>query len=295
MPWLQVILDTETQYVEEISDGLIAIGAICVTLQDAEDQALYEPPLNTTPLWKHTQVIGLFDAADEVDNLALSVQLQNVLAPLPLPPIQFQRLEDQEWTQLSMIDFHPMRFGNRVWICPSWEQPPQPQAVNIFLDPGLAFGTGTHTTTALCLEWLDQQSDWSNQMLIDYGCGSGILAITAAKLGAAHVWAVDIDPQALLATRTNAEKNQVTMLISTLLPTQLPHLKVDILMANILSAPLIELAPTLANYLKPAASLVLSGILKEQTPEVIAAYTAYFTIIEVTERDNWMRIVATKL
>ena len=294
MPWLQVILDTEAQYVEEISDGLVAIGAICVTLQDAEDQALYEPPLNTTPLWKRTQVIGLFDA-DEIDSLTLPIQLQNVLAPLPLPSIQFQHLKDQEWTQVSMIDFHPMRFGNRVWICPSWEKPPQPQAVNIFLDPGLAFGTGTHATTALCLEWLDQQGDWSNKVLIDYGCGSGILAITAAKLGVAHVWAVDIDPQALLATQANAEKNQVTMLISTLLPAQLPHLKVDGLIANILATPLIELAPTLAHYLKPAAPLVLSGILKEQISSVISAYITDFTIIEVTERDNWMRIVAIKL
>jgi ribosomal protein L11 methyltransferase len=294
MPWLQVILDTEAQYVEEISDGLVAIGAICVTLQDAEDQALYEPPLNTTPLWQRTQVVGLFDA-DEIDSLTMPLQLQNVLAPLPLPSIKFQHLEDQEWTQLSMMDFHPMRFGQRVWICPSWEPPPQPQAVNIFLDPGLAFGTGTHATTALCLEWLDQHRDWSNKVLIDYGCGSGILAITAAKLGAAHVWAVDIDPQALLATKANAETNQVTMLISTLLPTQLPHLKVDGLVANILFAPLIKLAPTLANYLKPAAPLVLSGILKEQTAAVVAAYDIYFTIIEITERDNWMRIVGTKL
>lgn len=294
MPWLQVILDTEAQYVEEISDGLVAIGAICVTLQDAEDQALYEPPLNTTPLWQRTQVVGLFDA-DEIDSLTVPLQLQNVLAPLPLPSIQFQHLEDQEWTQLGMMDFPPMQFGKRVWICPSWEQPPQPQAVNIFLDPGLAFGTGTHATTALCLEWLDQHSDWSHKVLIDYGCGSGILAITAAKLGAAHVWAVDIDPQALLATKANAETNQVTMLISTLLPTQLPHLKVDGLVANILSAPLIKLAPTLANYLKPAAPLVLSGILKTQTAAVIAAYDIYFTIIEITERDNWMRIVGTKL
>lgn len=294
MPWLQVILDTEAQYVEEISDGLVAIGAIGVTLQDAAAQALYEPPLNTTPLWKRTQVVGLFDA-DEIDSLTLSVQLQNVLAPLPLPSIQFQPLEDQDWIQMGRSDFHPMRFGNRVWICPSWEKPPQPKAVNIFLDPGLAFGTGTHATTALCLEWLDQQVDWSNKVLIDYGCGSGILAITAAKLGAAQVWAVDIDPQALLATKANAEKNQVTLRINAILPTQLPHLKVDGLMANILSAPLIELAPTLARYLKPAAPIVLSGILKEKTQAVIAAYTPHFTLIEITERDNWMRIVATKL
>ena len=294
MPWLQVILDTEAQYVEEISDGLVEIGAISVTLQDAADQAWYEPPLNTTPLWKRTQVVGLFDP-DEIDSLTLSVQLQNVLAPLPLPSIQFQPLEDQEWIQMGRSDFHPMQFGNRVWICPSWEKPPQPQAVNIFLDPGLAFGTGTHATTALCLEWLDQQGDWSNKVLIDYGCGSGILAITAAKLGAAQVWAVDIDPQALLATKANAEKNQVTLRINAILPTQLPHLKVDGLIANILSAPLIELAPTLAYYLKPAAPIVLSGILKKQTQAVIAAYTPHFTLIEITERDNWMRIVATKL
>jgi ribosomal protein L11 methyltransferase len=294
MPWLQVILDTEAQYVEEISDGFVAMGAIGVTWQDAAAQALYEPPLNTTPLWKRTQVVGLFEE-DKVDSLTFPVQLQNILAPLPLPSIQFQRLEDQEWTQMSRIDFHPMQFGNRVWICPSWASPPEPQAVNIFLDPGLAFGTGTHATTALCLEWLDQQGDWSNQVLIDYGCGSGILAIAAAKLGAAQVWAVDIDPQALLATQANAEKNQVTPLINAILPTQLPHLKVDGLIANILAAPLIGLAPTLAHYLKPTAPIVLSGILKEQTQAVIAAYTPHFTLIEVTERDDWMRIVATKL
>jgi ribosomal protein L11 methyltransferase len=294
MPWLQVILDTEAQYVEEISDGLVAMGAICVTLQDGADQALYEPPLNTTPLWKRTQIVGLFDE-DKIDGLTLPVQLQSVLAPLPLPSIQCQRLEDQEWTQRSMSDFHPMQFGHRVWICPSWTPPPQPQAVNIFLDPGLAFGTGTHATTALCLEWLEQQGDWSNKVLIDYGCGSGILAITAAKLGATQVWAVDIDPQALYATQANAGKNQVTLQINATLPTQLPHLKVDGLIANILATPLIELAPTLADYLKPTAPIVLSGILKEQTQAVIVAYTPHFTLIDITERDNWMRIVATKL
>ncbi len=294
MPWLQIIIDTEAQYVEDISDKLTAMGALSVTWQDAADQALYEPPLNSTPLWQHTRVVGLFDEG-EPDGMQLQTQLQTILAAFLLNPVQLQQLADQEWTQVSIADFHPMRFGKRVWICPSWTTPPETQAINICLDPGLAFGTGTHTTTALCLEWLDQQNDLTGKTLLDYGCGSGILAITAAKLGAAQVWAVDIDPQALLATAANAKKNAVTSLISITLPTQLPHLQVDGLIANILLTPLITLAPTLATYLKPSAPLVLSGILQEQTPPLIAAYAPYFAITEIIERDNWMRIVATKL
>jgi ribosomal protein L11 methyltransferase len=288
MPWLQIILDTDAQTVEPISDGLFAIGAISVTLQDAENQPLYEPPLNTTPLWKRTQIIGLFE--NDTDRAELQSQLQAVLAPLPLPPYQIQTLEDQEWSRVWMKDFRPMRFGERVWICPSWQTPPNPEAVNILLDPGLAFGTGTHTTTALCLEWLDKQTDLSGKTFIDYGCGSGILAITAAKLAAAHVWAVDNDPQALLATKENAKKNHVETAISAVLPEQLPALKADGMLANILATPLIELAATFAAHLNDGAPLVLSGILKEQTDEVIAAYQPYFAITEVTERDNWMRI-----
>jgi ribosomal protein L11 methyltransferase len=288
MPWLQIILDTDAQTVEPISDGLFTLGAISVTLQDAENQPLYEPPLNTTPLWKRTQIIGLFE--NDTDRAELQRQLQTVLAPLPVPSYQIQTLEDQEWSRVWMEDFRPMRFGKRVWICPSWQTPPNPEAVNILLDPGLAFGTGTHTTTALCLEWLDKQTDLSGKTLIDYGCGSGILAITAAKLAAAHVWAVDNDPQALLATKENAKKNHVETAISAVLPQQLPALKADGMLANILATPLIELAATFAAHLKNGAPLVLSGILKEQTDDVIAAYQPYFAIKEVMERDNWMRI-----
>ncbi len=288
MPWLQIILDTDAQTVELISDGLFAIGAISVTLQDAENQPLYEPPLNTTPIWERTQIVGLFE--NDTDSAELQSQLQAVLAPLPLPPYQLQTLEDKEWSRVWMEDFRPMRFGERVWICPSWQTPPNPEAVNILLDPGLAFGTGTHTTTALCLEWLDKQTDLSGKTLIDYGCGSGILAITAAKLAAAHVWAVDNDPQALLATKENAKKNHVEAAISPVLPQQLPALKADGMLANILATPLIELAATFAAHLNDGAPLVLSGILKEQTDDVIAAYRPYFAITEVMERDNWMRI-----
>ncbi len=292
MSWLQIFLVSEAPIVEQVSDALFAVGAVSVTLLDAENQPVYEPPLDTTPLWGHTRVIGLFDG--DTDSAQLQTQLQAALAPLPLPPCQIQTLEDQDWTRVWMDDFHSMRFGERVWICPSWEAPPDPQAVNIFLDPGLAFGTGTHTTTALCLEWLDQQADFSGQTLIDYGCGSGILAITAVKLGATQVWAVDNDPQALQATLENAERNRVDSLIRPVLPEQLSKRKVDGIVANILAAPLINLADTLATLLNTDAPLVLSGILKEQTDEVIAAYTPYFRITDVVERDNWMRIVAQK-
>jgi ribosomal protein L11 methyltransferase len=285
MPWLQIILETDAATVDQISDGLFAVGAVSVTLQDAKEQPLYEPPLNSTPLWKRTQVVGLFKG--DTDRAELQTQLQAMPAPY-----QIQTLEDQEWSRVWMDDFHPMQFGERVWICPSWQTPPDPQAINILLDPGLAFGTGTHTTTALCLEWLDQQNDLSGKTLIDYGCGSGILAITAVKLGAARVWAVDNDPQALLATEENAKKNEVETYVSPVLPEQLPDFKADGILANILAKPLTKLAPTLAAHLKTGAPLLLSGILKEQCDNVIAAYAPYFAVTEVVERDNWMRIVA---
>jgi len=163
MPWLQIILETDT--VDQISDELFAVGALSVTLQDAKEQPLYEPALNTTPLWERTRVVALFEG--DTDTRELQSQLQ------AMPPYQMEMLADQEWTRVWMDDFHPMRFGERVWICPSWQTPPAPEAINILLDPGLAFGTGTHTTTALCLEWLDQENDFSDKTLIDYGCGSG--------------------------------------------------------------------------------------------------------------------------
>jgi len=292
MPWLQMVLDTETSQVNQISEALTALGALSVTWQDAADQPLYEPPLNSTPLWEYTRVIGLFE--EDRDGELLKTQLQTILAPLPLPPCQLHILADQEWTRVWMDDFHARQFGQRLWVCPSWESPPAPQAVNIFLDPGLAFGTGTHTTTALCLEWLEQQTDLPGKTLIDYGCGSGILAIAAIKLGATRVWAIDNDPQALRATTANATNNQVENQILAIFPEQLPALQADGLLANILALPLISLAATFASYLKMGSGIVLSGILKEQANEVITSYQSYFAIQEIVERDNWMRIIAVK-
>jgi len=286
MPWLQIILETDADVVDQISDGLFAVGAVSVTLQDAKEQPLYEPVLNTTPVWKRTRVIGLFDGDADIQRLQSQLQA--------MPPYRIEILADQEWTRVWMDDFHPMRFGERVWICPSWQTPPAPQAVNILLDPGLAFGTGTHTTTALCLEWLDQQNDFSGKTLIDYGCGSGILGIAAAKLGADCVWAVDNDPQALLATIENAKKNGVAALIRPVLPEQLPDLKADAIVANILAAPLINLATAFIGCLNVGAPLVLSGILREQCDNVKAAYAPGFGFAEVVERDSWLRVVAIR-
>ncbi|HHB92532.1 MAG TPA: 50S ribosomal protein L11 methyltransferase [Thioploca sp.] len=284
MTWLQVILDTESTKVDEISDALMAIGSISITWLDAKDQPLYEPSLDTTPLWKHTRIIALFE--DEIDIAQLQL--------LNLPAYQIQTLEDKEWVRVWMEDFQPMQFGEQVWICPSWQNPPIPEA--IILDPGLAFGTGTHSTTALCLKWLDKQKNLANKTVIDYGCGSGILAITAAKLGAKHVWAVDNDPQALEATENNSKNNQVEKLITPILPDQLPtNIKVDYILANILAIPLINLAYSLTQHLNSKAKIILSGILQEQTTSIITAYQSHCEIEETKEQDGWMLIVGKKV
>lgn len=294
MPWLQLILDTDAQQVNQISEALTTIGALSVTWQDAENQPLYEPSLETTPLWERTRVIGLFEG--DTEGVQLQTQLQALLAPLPLPNCQVQLLPDQDWSRVWMDNFQPIPFGAQLWVCPSWEEPPDPQAVNIILDPGLAFGSGTHPTTVLCLEWLEQHREiLQSQTWIDYGCGSGILAIAAVKLGASQVWAVDHDLQALQATQANSQQNLIAAKVITVLPEQLPIFQADGLLANILAKPLRKLVATFAEHLKKDAWVVLSGILQEQTTELIAAYQPYFTIIEVVERENWIRMVGQKL
>jgi ribosomal protein L11 methyltransferase len=288
MTWLQLIFNTEIDHVESLSDALTTAGAVAVTLQDAGEQPLYEPAVNTTPLWQQTRVIGLFSG--DINPQSLHSELQSLLSPLP--PYQSDWLAEQDWNRAWMVDFHPMVFGERLWICPSWQTPPEPQAINVFLDPGLAFGSGTHPTTALCLEWLAQQQNLAGKTVLDYGCGSGILAIAAAKLGADLVWAVDHDPQALQATEDNAKKNQVAL--QTFLPEALPELQADILLANILAKPLIELVPAFITHLKSSGWLILSGILQPQISEVTNAYRSTFMIREVIECEGWMRLVGQK-
>lgn len=293
MSWLQLIFDTHAPQADDLAEGLTAVGAVAVSFEDAGTQPVYEPAVNTTPLWEHTRVIGLFnDATDLVD---LRAQLQKILAPLPVPTYRVEKLADQNWSHVWMTDFQPLLFGKRLWVCPSHCSPPDSDAVTIFLDPGLAFGTGTHPTTALCLQWLDQQTDLSGKTFIDYGCGSGILAIAAAKLGAKTVWAIDHDLQALIATQENAKNNGVTGRIHIGLPEQLPWLQADGLLANILANPLLALVTTFANRLRTGAPLVLSGILPAQSTTLLAAYAPYFTLTETLEHDGWLRIVANRI
>jgi ribosomal protein L11 methyltransferase len=287
MPWIQLIFETEESQTQTLSDALTELGALAVTLQDGANQPLFEPPPGTTPLWSQTRVVGLFDANIDIEHL--TQKLSAHLAPRPLPAWRAEPLEDKDWEREWMDNYQPIRFGERLWIVPSWHTPPHPEAVNILLDPGLAFGTGTHPTTALCLEWLDAHLQPGIDV-IDYGCGSGILAIAALLLGAEKAIAVDNDPQALLATRNNAEHNGVLQHLVIAAPAQLGTPCVDLLLANILAQPLIELAAHFANLVKPGGQIVLSGILREQADSVSSAYTPWFDMAPATVREDWVRL-----
>ncbi len=286
MAWLQITFTVAANAANHFSEQLEQFGALSITLQDAADQPLYEPDLNTTPLWDHTKIVGLF--TDDTDVQAIAARLE------PQPEYRIEVLEEQDWLRLCQRNFQPTRFGERIWICPSWSTPPEPDALNISLDPGLAFGTGTHATTSLCLQWLDTQESLKGQQWLDYGCGSGILGIAALKLGADMVWGVDTDPQALQASLDNAMKNHVAAQFPLCLPAQLPKQQADGILANILANPLCELVETLAGLIKPKGYIVLSGILAEQREQVSTAYQNYFDLIEWQQQDDWVRIVGQR-
>ena len=287
MPWLQVRLAITPEQAATYEDALLDVGAVSVTFMDAEDQPIFEPDLGTTPLWSHTHLLALFEA--DTDPAALLAHLA-LLTGGPLPTHQVEQIADQDWERSWMDNFQPLRFGQRLWIVPSWHQPPEPQAVNLHLDPGLAFGTGTHPTTALCLEWLDGQSLHDCNVL-DFGCGSGILAIAALLLGAKQACGTDIDPQALEASRDNATRNGIDAARFPLyLPSEMPADTFDLVLANILAGPLVQLAPTISQHVRQGGYLVLSGILAEQAEEVRAAYQADFILDPTAEKDGWVRI-----
>lgn len=287
MPWLQVRLAITPEQAQAYEDALLDVGAVSVTFMDAEDQPIFEPDLGTTPLWSHTHLLALFEA--DVDPAPLLAHLE-LLTGAALPEHQIERIQDQDWERSWMDNFQPMRFGRRLWIVPSWHEAPQPEAVNLLLDPGLAFGTGTHPTTALCLEWLDGQ-DLAGCTVLDFGCGSGILAIAALLLGAERAIGTDIDPQALEASRDNAGRNGIVPERFPLyLPEQLPQQQADVVVANILAGPLVQLAPRITSLVRPGGRLALSGILAEQAEEVRAAYADAFELEPTAEKDGWVRI-----
>ncbi|MGE6240489.1 50S ribosomal protein L11 methyltransferase [Ectopseudomonas guguanensis] len=291
MPWLQVRLAITPEQAETYEDALLEVGAVSVTFMDAEDQPIFEPDLGTTPLWSHTHLLALFEA--DTDETALLAHLR-LLCGGDLPEHHVERIEDQDWERSWMDGFQPMRFGQRLWIVPSWHAAPEPDAVNLLLDPGLAFGTGTHPTTALCLEWLDGQK-LDNCSVLDFGCGSGILAIAALLLGAPQAVGTDIDPQALEASRDNASRNGIDPArFPVYLPADLPQQQADVVVANILAGPLVSLAPQITALVKAGGRLALSGILAEQAEEVRTAYAGAFDLDPTPEKDGWVRISGVK-
>ena len=288
MPWQQLQVRVSEAGATLVEGLLSELGAVSVTLQDGEDQPVFQIDPGTTPIWRTTEVTGLFECDTDMEAVAASLREHGRIDPDE--PIMVEFVEDADWERVCMQDFKPMQFGERVWICPSWEEPPAPDAVNILLDPGLAFGTGTHPTTALCLEWLDAQS-LQDKLVIDYGCGSGILAIAAVLLGASRVIAIDNDPQAILASESNRTLNGITASqMSVHLPGVTEHPQADVLVANILSGPLEQLTPVIAALVKPGGRLILSGVLSLQTTSLMDSYHPYFDMLPPVMRDEWVRV-----
>lgn len=336
MSWLELKLRSHGADAEALENLLLDLGAVSVTLTDAEDQPLFEPPPGETPLWQQVVITSLFDESfiDEAATSRLLQAFTQAWHPRELPALQHSIVADKDWVRAWLDDFKPMRFGQHLWVCPSWWgkdatlrsaagsqwQPDAEQAAYwtdrnqsllsemqtpgntvLLLDPGLAFGTGTHPTTSLCLQWLDSHPPVGLQLL-DYGCGSGILGIGTLLLGAAKVHGIDNDPQALIATADNCRKNSLD---ASRFPIHLPDdfrrlidsgtvQPADGIMANILAGTLVQLAELLASQVKRGGWILLSGILQEQAAEVIARYREWFGDFAVAQEGDWVRITATR-
>jgi ribosomal protein L11 methyltransferase len=288
MPWIQLRLSADEETAEKYSDWLVASGSQAVTFIDAKDTPIYEPlPGDEVLYWHNTVVMGLYDASHDMDKVIS--YLKSIHPDKNDMRYKLEQLEDKDWEREWMDNFHPMKFGQRLWICPSWRDVPDPNAVNVMLDPGLAFGTGTHPTTALCLTWLDGL-DLKDKTVVDFGCGSGILSLAALKLGAKKVIGIDIDPQALQASLENAKRNGIEDRLELYLPKDQPSLKVDVVVANILAGPLRELAPNITAFLDKHAFLALSGVLEEQAPELQKIYSHWCDMDPVAVQEEWVRL-----
>lgn len=295
MPWLQISVHTTQNHAEQAETVLLQNGACSITLNDAADEPILEPAPGETPIWQNIIATGMFDNTEDQPRL-----LANIKAALQSSDyrITSELLEDQNWSRSWMDNYHAMQFGERLWVCPWHIDPPEPDATNLRLDPGLAFGTGTHPTTSLCLSWLDRHIQ-QQQSLLDFGCGSGILAIAALLLGLQHADGVDIDPQALEASLANAEANQVEDRLHLFSAKQFSaehsQQQYDIVVANILSGPLVELAPMLARHTRAGGDIVLSGILAEQADSVINAYAPFFKMDAPLFEEDWVLLHGCRL
>ena len=286
MAWIEISIRVVREAAAKAELTLEQLGALAITLQDDADQPVLEPGPGQTPLWPTLQVRGLFEEGTDPERVFGAWQIVSGVSS----PEQFvwREVEDQDWERVWMDRFAPMKFGKRLWIVPGGMQIPfDPENIEIQLDPGLAFGTGTHPSTALCLDWLDGQ-EVGARTVVDYGCGSGILGIAAAMKGAGRVICVDNDPQALEATTDNAARNSVSGIIECHTPQSYTRPEADLVMANILAAPLIKLAPVLLCSLRPGGLLAVSGILVEQADEVLAAYRTDLTGVGISSRDEWV-------
>ncbi|MFT5421393.1 MAG: ribosomal protein L11 methyltransferase [Candidatus Endobugula sp.] len=315
MPWLQLFADTDKHHAAAIEDALLNAGAASVTFKEhiphgQNENPILEPSLGETPLWQHTRVIGLFDADINTQAINWLLEQQLSLADNSSLRLRWEQLEDKDWEREWMQNYHPIQCAEHLWVCPSWIAPPDPTATNILLDPGLAFGTGTHPTTFLCLQWLAAQAlddaegnsyrnsyrnNFRNSHIIDYGCGSGILGVAALLLGAQQATGVDIDPQAIIASQDNLQRNHLTADRFTIhLPENCPNQAADIMLANILAGPLAELADTLLALIKPHGKICLSGILSHQAQAVMDAYSHAIDFDPVEQKQEWVRLSGCK-
>lgn len=291
MPWLQAQLTVDKGRAPLIELLFENLGAVAVTMEDAADEPMLEPAPGETPLWQATRITGLFEGDTDADSLRSTIN--QTLATDVSRQLQLERLADQDWERAWMDQFHPMQFGRRLWICPSGGTITQTDAVIVDLDPGLAFGTGTHPTTALCLRWLDGH-DLHRRTVIDFGCGSGVLGIAALKLGASRVVAVDHDPQAVLATRDNAARNAVSDRIEVRNSDGFEGHSADMVVANILANVLIALAPRIEKLVTPGGQLVMSGVLQAQADDVMRAYADSLDFLAPQTQDDWVLLHGTK-
>ena len=295
MSWISVIIDTDCRHAEPLADALLDAGALSASIEDAdagtpdETPQFGEPGSITTPGWARSRVVALLDAGTDVDELLEACAEAAGLGGVPAYALE--TVEEQNWVQLTQSQFEPIRVSGRLWIVPSWHTAPDPDAIVLVLDPGMAFGTGSHPTTRLCLEWLERTVT-PGVSVLDYGCGSGILAIAAARLGATDVLGVDIDPQAVTAARNNAERNGVDVRFDD--SAAEIRGQFDLVVANILSNPLKALAPAICSHVHPGGRLALSGILAAQAEELIAAYAPWIPLAVADTREGWVCLAGRK-
>ncbi|CAJ0705682.1 50S ribosomal protein L11 methyltransferase [Ralstonia holmesii] len=296
MTYRECVLEVARDDAEALSEALFDLGALSVSVEDADADTPEEQPLFGEPgheptrlAWNRSRVVALL--ADDADPALLVAAAANEINLTPLPAYTVREVEEQDWVRVTQSQFEPIHIGEHIWVVPSWHDAPEPDAVVLELDPGLAFGTGSHPTTRLCMEWLEQHVQ-PGERTLDYGCGSGILAIVAKKLGAGETVGVDIDPNAVEASRYNAERNHVEATFA--LPDDAPEGTFDLVVANILSNPLKLMAAMLCARVRPGGRLILSGVLERQAEEVAAAYASVIPLTVWRARDGWVCLHGVK-